>query len=123
MEPAQSIGRLGFIRWYEHQLIEGHAWLVTCILCLVAIGACVETLSFRGPLLEALGYATAIAAACWVGIYAWKRYLSILTVAEHIGERATCASCHAYARFKLIGADSRSLTVRCRKCAHEWRID
>ena len=94
MEPAATIGRLGFRRWYERQLIEGHAWLVTLILCLVAIGACVETMSFRGPRLEVLGYAAAVVAAC-----------------------------RAYARFKLIGSDSRSLTVRCRKCAHEWRID
>jgi hypothetical protein len=123
VEPAQSIGRLGFIRWYERQLIEGHAWLITCILCMVAIGACAETLSFGGPRLEVLGYAGAVSAACVIGIYAWKRYLSILTVAEYIGERATCDSCRAYARFKLVGADSRSLTVRCRKCAHEWRIE
>ena len=27
MEPADSIGRLGFARWYERRLIEGHAWL------------------------------------------------------------------------------------------------
>jgi len=104
-------------------LIEGHAWLVTCFLCLIAIAACVETMSFRGPRLEALAYAAAVAVACLTGVYAWKRYMRILTVAEYIGERATCASCHAYARFKLIGSDAVSLTVRCRKCAHEWRID
>ena len=122
MEPAPGIGKLGFIRWYERQLIEGHAWLVTCFLCMLAIAACVESMSFRGPRLEALAYAAAVAAACVTGVYAWKRYLRILTVAEYIGERATCTSCRAYAKFKLIGSDASSLTVRCRKCAHEWRI-
>lgn len=29
MEPAESIVRLGFSRWYERQLIESHAYLVT----------------------------------------------------------------------------------------------
>ena len=123
MEPAPGIEKLGFSRWYERQLIEGHAWLITCVLCLVAIAACVETLSLRGPPLQTLAYAAAVAAACLTGVYAWKRYLRILTVAEYIGERATCASCRAYARFRLIGSDEVSLTVRCRRCAHEWRID
>ena len=123
MEPAPGIEKLGFSRWYERQLIEGHAWLITCILCLVVIAACVETLSFRGPPLQTLAYAAAVASACMTGVYSWKRYLRILTVAEYIGERATCASCRAYAKFSLIASDEASLTVRCRKCAHEWRID
>jgi hypothetical protein len=37
-------------------------------------------------------------------------------------ERATCVR-RAYASFKLVGSDANSLTVRCRKCAHEWRIE
>ena len=37
MEPARSIGKLGFRRWYERQLIESHAWLITCFLCALAI--------------------------------------------------------------------------------------
>ena len=122
MEPAPGISKLGFIRWYERELIEGHVWLITCFLCMLAIAACVESMSLRGPRLEVLAYAAAVAVACVTGVYAWKRYLRILTVAEYIGERATCTSCHAYARFKLIGSDAVSLTVRCRKCAHEWRI-
>ena len=32
MEPARSIGRLGFRKWYERRLIESHAWLVTALL-------------------------------------------------------------------------------------------
>jgi len=123
MEPAPGIDKLGFSRWYERELIEGHAWLITCFLCMLAIAACVESMTFRGSRLEALAYAAAVAAACLTGVYAWKRYLRILTVAEYIGERATCASCRAYAKFKLIGSDAVSLTVRCRKCTHEWRID
>ncbi len=49
MEPAAGIGKLGFSRWYERELIEGHAWLITCFLCMLAIAACVESMSFRGP--------------------------------------------------------------------------
>jgi len=111
MEPAAGISKLGFIRWYERELIEGHAWLVTCFLCLIAIAACVETMSFRGPRLEALAYAAAVSVACLTGVYAWKRYLRIVSVAEYIGERATCASCHAYARFSDTASEPISLNL------------
>lgn len=123
MEPAAGISKLGFARWYERQLIEGHAWLVTCFLCMVAIAACAESMSIRGPRLQTLAYAAAVAGAGLLGVYAWKRYLHILSVAEHIGERATCAACRTYAKFKLLASDATSLSVRCRKCAHEWRIE
>ena len=50
MEPVDSIGRLGFSRWYERRLIEAHAWFVSAFFCMVAIAACMEELSFRGSL-------------------------------------------------------------------------
>ena len=62
MEPAATIGRLGFRRWYERQLIEAHAWLISCFLCMLAIAACVEVMSLRGPPLQTLSYAAAVAA-------------------------------------------------------------
>jgi len=39
MEPADSIRRLGFARWYERRLIEGHAWFISVFFCIVAIAA------------------------------------------------------------------------------------
>ena len=39
MEPADSISRLGFARWYERQLIEGHAWFVSGFACMIAVAA------------------------------------------------------------------------------------
>ena len=36
-EPARSIGKLGFRKWYERRLIEGHAWLISCFLCALGI--------------------------------------------------------------------------------------
>ena len=39
MEPADSICRLGFARWYERRLIEGHAWFITGFFCMIAIAA------------------------------------------------------------------------------------
>jgi hypothetical protein len=118
MEPADSIRRLGFARWYERRLIEGHAWFVSGFVCMIAIAACVEELSFRGSLARLLCYALVAAASAAIGVYGFIRYQSILVEAEQLGEHATCGACGAYARFRLIShAD-----VRCRKCSHEWRL-
>jgi len=118
MEPADSIGRLGFARWYERRLIEGHAWFISGFICMVAIAACVEELAFRGSIARLFFYVVVILGAAATGIYGMVRYHQILAEAERIGEHATCGACGAYARFKLISASQ----VRCRKCAHEWRL-
>lgn len=123
MEPAEGIRRLGFKRWYERELIEGHAWLVSCVLGLLAVAACLEEMSFRGPLAQVLALGAAVFAAGLLAIYGWNRYRLIMAVVERIGEHSTCASCRTYAAFRLVGSEGGVLRVRCRKCAHEWRID
>ncbi len=116
MEPADSIRRLGFARWYERRLIEGHAWFISGFICMIAIAACMEELSFRGSAARLLLYVIVVAAAAAIGIYGLVRYQKILVEAEQLGEHATCGACGAYARFRLISASE----VRCRKCNHEW---
>jgi hypothetical protein len=118
MEPADSIRRLGFARWYERRLIESHAWFVSGFICMVTIIACIEELTFRGSLERLLAYAAVVLAAAAIGVYGMVRYHKILAEAESVGEHATCGSCGAYARFKLISASQ----VRCRKCNNEWRL-
>ncbi len=118
MEPADSIRRLGFARWYERRLIEGHAWFVSGFVCMIAIAACMEELSFRGSVGRLLLYCAIVAASVAIGVYGVRRYLQILTEAETLGEQATCRACGAYARFRLITASQ----VRCRKCGNEWEL-
>ena len=118
MEPADSIGRLGFARWYERRLIEGHAWFVSAFICVIAIAACAEELAFRGSIGRLLLYVLVILGAAATAIYGMVRYHQILGEAERIGEHATCGGCGAYARFKMISASE----ARCRKCSHEWRL-
>ena len=118
MEPADSIRRLGFARWYERRLIEGHAWFVSGFFCMIAIAACMEELNFRGSFPRLLGYVSLIVAAAAIGLYGLRRYQTILMEAETLGEHATCRACGTYARFRLISASR----VRCRKCAHEWQL-
>ena len=118
MEPADSIGRLGFSRWYERRLIEGHAWFVSAFICVIAIAACAEELGFRGSIGRLFLYVLVILGAAATAIYGMVRYHQILGEAERIGEQATCGGCGAYARFKMISASE----ARCRKCNHEWRL-
>ena len=118
MEPADSISRLGFARWYERRLIEGHAWFVSGFVCMVAVAACFEELAFRGSIGRSLFYSAISLAAVVVGIYGIRRYINILAEAERLGEHATCPACGAYARFKLVSASN----VRCRRCDNEWRL-
>jgi len=75
-----------------------------------------EELNFRGSFARLLAYVTFILAAVAIGIYGMARYRKILDEAERLGERATCAACGAYARFRLISPTQ----VRCRKCDNEW---
>ena len=118
MEPVDSISRLGFSRWYERRLIEAHAWFVSGFICMVAVAACFEELTFRGSIGRSLLYTLVSLAAVAIGAYGIVRYHKILAEAERLGEHATCSGCGAYARFKLISPSH----VRCRRCEHEWRL-
>jgi len=118
MEPADSIRRLGFARWYERRLIEGHVWFVTAFLCLIAVLACMEEFNFRNTLLRQVANAGMFTAATALGIYALVRYQRILSEALRLGEQARCPACRAYARFQV----TSHLQVRCRNCDHEWRL-
>ena len=118
MEPADSIRRLGFNRWYERQLIEGHAWFISAFVCLIAIAACMEELTFRGSALQALTYLGIVLAASITAVYGMVRYQQILVRAERIGGQATCSKCGTYGRFNLFA----DCMARCRKCEHQWRL-
>lgn len=118
MEPASSIEKLGFKRWYERQLIEGHAWLVSCFLCALAIAAILEVTGFRLTSvtgLIALAFVYAAGLLCW---HSLKRYRAIMAEAERLSEQSTCKTCRTYAAFSIIA--QHPMSVRCRKCAHEW---
>jgi hypothetical protein len=118
MEPADSIQRLGFARWHERRLIEGHAWFASAFLCLVALLACLEELNFHGSSLRLLATASMMLAAIAIGIYALNRYQLILRETLRLGELATCRACGTYARFNVISPSS----ARCKKCNHTWRL-
>jgi len=118
MEPADSIRRLGFARWYERRLIVGHAWFVGGFLCAIVTATSVGELINHGSAARLLFYAVIAAGAAAVCAFGLNRYLTILVETLRLGERATCASCGSYARFSLISQSE----VRCRRCEHTWRL-
>ena len=122
MEPARSIARLGFRRWYERRLIESHAWLVTALLCAIVIALSLELLSFERHFLAWAGTAGVVFVAALIVWHGVRRFLHILSEAERLAGQSTCGACKRYGLFSVI-AESPRMTVRCRKCAHEWTFD
>ena len=122
MEHYAAIGKLGFRRWYERQLMQGHAWLVGSLLCLFALLALFENPGF-GALRQAnvVALVAASAAGC-IGWYALTRYLRIMALTQRLVEQSTCKRCGTYGRYRLVGASLRSMGVRCQQCDNEWSI-
>lgn len=75
---------MSFRRWYERQLLESHAWLVSCILCAVAVAVLAAGyLSFRRLGLELLVTLGAIYTAGLLSLHAWRRYSALMAQAQH----------------------------------------
>ncbi|MFL6566637.1 MAG: hypothetical protein ACJ8G5_16985 [Burkholderiales bacterium] len=121
MEPARSIAKLGFRKWYERRLIEAHAWLFTALLCAIYVGVSLEGISFRRFDAAWLG---TVGGVFFGGLIVWhslRRYFAILAEAERFSGQSTCTRCKAYAAFEVIN-ERAEFTVRCRKCHSEWSM-
>jgi hypothetical protein len=130
MKLAEGIRKIGFRRWYERQLIESHLYLVSCLLCLVMVMACLEGFSFRAPGLEPYLRLAAMVGGAALCMWALARYKAILDVAELAAERSVCEKCATYGILEVTGARAGEAdmvltptSVRCRKCGHEWTIN
>jgi hypothetical protein len=132
MTPTDGIRKLGFRRWYERQLIESHAWFITCFLCLILALACAEDLGLKEGGLQAFLMLTIIAAAGALGVLALKRYRHLLDRAECIAEQTNCARCATYGRIQVLGGGPGTgaagstrawLRVQCRQCGNQWLIE
>jgi hypothetical protein len=123
MDPAGAIGKLGFERWYERELLLCHSWLVACLLCAFALLALLEELSMGEFGWGSAAVLTAAFAAGGIAWYALARYLAMLMRALHIAERSRCPRCSAHGKYRLVSATTRSMNVHCRQCGGEWSID
>ena len=129
MDLVESNRAQGFRRWYERQLIESHAWLVTGFLSLIMTALAFEMIAFRESLAGLLSLIAIGGGGVALSVYAWMRFNRQLFMAEHVAGQATCTSCRTYGRiaFVSLAADARALhggllRVRCRNCGHEWSI-
>ena len=128
MELAEGIRRIGFRRWYERQLIEGHLYLISGVLCLFTVIASLEGFNRHLPAWEILVRFAAVLAGSAVCLWTFRRYLVMLHAAEHAAEHSVCEKCAEYRGLELSGAGtvprglSAPVGVRCRKCGHEWTI-
>ncbi len=126
MGTIEGIRRHGFRKWYERQLIESHAWLVTLLLAVLAMAAGLEALSIRDGLAELLFDVVVVAACAALSFVSWRRYAWTMVVAEHVGRQAVCPGCGRYG-FSAAPPDETGrptrLVAACRRCGHRWPID
>jgi len=138
MDIVQGIRKLGFRKWYEHKLVEAHAFLITGFLALILAVAFLELRNDSLATIERAADLLLSLLTLGGGFMAWLRYHRIMVVVEWVAERATCPHCAAYGRFRPTretGADNDQddrlsspaelpqLEVRCRSCGGEWKID
>jgi hypothetical protein len=134
MPVIDYIQRFGFRRWYERQLIESHAYLALGFIALIMMLAGVEVM---GDMKSSIGYLTILLMAALGGVLvfvAWRRFNALLARAEQFAESATCATCGAWGKFRVLGQEATTdddppeagrphwLRVCCAKCGNEWRL-
>jgi len=135
LEIGEEIRKRGFRRWYERQLIEGHAYLVTAFLALILLLAGYEAMSvLRGSPLYHLALVGASGAAGMLMWVSWRRFIALLARAELFANAAACPRCAAWGKFDVLAADAAGadeppeaarptwISVRCRKCGERWRL-
>ena len=137
MASLDRIRTHGFRRWYERQLIECHAWLVSWFLGVIVLASGIEVAG-AGAATRVWG-ALLLVAGMAVALYSWQRYRLMLEIAERLGEQAVCPGCNAYGKFRVEsswpaplpdGGDPALenhgggvwLRARCRKCDNEWML-
>lgn len=131
MTTHAYIAARGFRRWYERELIRGHAHLVLLVLCMLAVLGALEAVRDLGGAGRWASMGLSVLVAGAIGVWSLRRYLFLLLRAERVANQAVCPKCGTYARWRIVGHDLHdedeslpsSLHVRCQPCAHEWRID
>lgn len=99
MASLDRIRTEGFRRWYERQLIECHAWLVSWFLGLIVLVSGLEVAGAGGA--SRMSGVLLLIGGLVVTLYSWKRYRLLLEIAERLGEQATCPGCNTYGKFKV----------------------
>jgi Zn ribbon nucleic-acid-binding protein len=120
---GDGISKHGFRKWYERELLSGHAHMVLCLLAVLGLMASMEAFH-HGSLLDKLLDAGFVLVCAAIGLWSLRRYLFLLTRAEFIANQANCPHCQSYGRLQVAGrASEGTQPVRCKACGHEWQIE
>jgi hypothetical protein len=108
------------------------------VLCGITVAACLEGIKFSEFGWKPAALLAAVIGSILLGLYSWRRYITVLQRAERYGDRAHCPSCNTYARFEILATGTTAegpyldpvtdvlpypwLRVRCRKCGTDWRM-
>lgn len=120
---AEGIRRVGFRKWYERELLSGHAHMLLTLLATIALMASFEAFT-GGTTGEKLLNVLFVIMCAAIALWSLRRYLYLLMHAEAIANQANCPQCTEYGRFTVVQDDRRTgeTEVCCRKCSHAWRI-
>src|SRR5688500_2468349 len=99
MSIEDAVRKRGFRQWYERQLIEGHAYLVTGLLSLLMTALALETIGFRASIVNSIALALVAAIGAWLSLFAWKQFTKRLSCAQTLAEQAVCGECRTYDKF------------------------
>ncbi|MGI9305410.1 MAG: hypothetical protein ACR2RB_22315 [Gammaproteobacteria bacterium] len=122
MKPESSTRRIGFRHWYERQLWESFAWLVTGLLSGIAIATILEVVGLRTTGLTPLVTLATVYVVGLLAVDAFRRFFKILSHAQHCAGAATCARCGAYGLFEVV-IERGPIPAKCRKCEYRWTIE
>jgi hypothetical protein len=125
MKLVDGLSKLGFRKWYERELLQSHAHLALCFMCLVGVFAAFEALVRFRSLADQVIDVLAIALCTAAGLWSLRRYLYLLGHAEMAANQADCPKCGTYGRLLLLRAQDEGAVVhvRCKSCGHEWPIE
>jgi hypothetical protein len=119
MKLAEGIRKVGFRKWYERELLTGHAHLALLLMCVLGLMTALEASSRYTSAADRLVAVLVCAAA---GVWTLRRYLFLLARAEAIAHQADCPHCGAYGRLTCLAEHEEAVDVRCRQCGHDWTI-
>jgi hypothetical protein len=125
MKLAEGIRRLGFRKWYERELLSGHAHLALLVICTLGLMMALEAATHFTTPQDRIADILTVLACVAAGLWALRRYLYLLIHAEAVANQADCPRCSAYGRLDLLrsNATGDEVDVRCRQCGCDWTIE
>ena len=124
MRLDAAIRERGFRRWYSRELTRAHLQLLLLLFCAIGLFAAVELVFRPEPWPQRLANGALLLICLGLGLRSLRGYLTRMMRAEGIAAQAVCPQCQAYGLLEVLdqGIEAEEVSVKCRKCAHAWRI-